>query len=233
MSATSRQQQTPDADGDPDATSARLQRPPFVSLSVLVFAAYSAIFVEALACAADNVAGVQPNEQLLQTLHHLCAIYAFEILLAALCGWCVMAGGWTLSEIAIHHGLYVLAVMLNLQIPGATVAWADALVVSLLTAANEAALVLVASGAPKWFASCRRLYGFSIVLLLLLAELRCYVRAVHDLLASSESLSALLFGRSPEVLATNMPLLAICYHADLLRIYCKRWIRQLRHSHTS
>ena len=229
---------SPDADGDPDADVTQLlKRPPHISLSILIFAVYAFIFFEALGTAADRLSGAaQPSDMLIRSLHHLCGIYTIELLLAACCRWCVMAGGWTLSEIGTHHGLYVVAVLLNLQMPAATATWADALIVSLLTAANEAGLVLVASGAPKWFASCRRLYGFSIVLLLLFAELRCYVRAMRLLLAGgSSSWATLLLHRRAEMVVTNLPLLAVCYHADLLRIYCKRWSRQLRvalHSHT-
>ena len=157
-----------DPDGDPNrSTDGLLPKPPFRVLSAALMAYYVGVFAEALTVVRERLSAdgelEQPTPLLCRSLNHLCAVYCVEMALAVYAGWCAMAGGWTRSEIWLHHGLYVVAVQLNLQL-GCFARWADAGTVSLLTAANEAALVYVGLGAPAWVSSGRRLFGFSIIL---------------------------------------------------------------------
>ena len=174
-------------------------------LSVLLVVAYSAVFSAGVrvAFASGVHAGTPP---LRLALHALCTVYAVELLLS-LQNLCAMAGGWTFRELLFHHGLYIAGVQVLIINDDR---WAPALAVSLLTAANEAALIAEALGAPPAIAALRRLYGFSIVSVLAATEVRCYVAVATA---------------APRLVATHAPLLAIGFHLDLLRMYVRRWAR--------
>ena len=98
---------------------------------------------------------------------------------------------------------------------------------SLLTAANEALLIVEALEAPAWVGKARRLYGFSIILTLFLVEFGCYSAALLRAVAAVQQPSFRLSQTFVcGVLGDAIVLGAVYYHGDLLRMYVRRWIRK-------
>jgi len=185
---------------------------PWAWLSWLILVAYTIIFFEGL-----WVSQLAPSERgpaLKRKLPHLCFVYALESALALGPGWCAM-DGWTCGQVMQHHLPYIVAVTIaiSLDLLGD---WSIMATITLLTAANEGVLILIAMGAPEWIAKLRRLYGFSIVALLLAAELGGF--ASHMAEYWHRGREALL-----PALATQLMLGAIAYHGKLLRLYVRRW----------
>ena len=83
-----------------------------------------------------------------------------------------MAGGWTCSELCMHHAPYMLAVSWCCTYGAHAERWAPALAISLLTSANEG--MLVAERVSPTLARARRVYGFCVICALAVAEVRCY-----------------------------------------------------------
>ena len=196
---------------------------PATLVSSLVMAAYCVVFVEAvwLCCHwTTDPAGWEGGRQpgLRPAAIRLCCIYMFEVAMALGAGRCAMAG-WTRFDILVHHVPYATAVLFCIFLPGDHVPrWAPAMLASLLTAANEALLVFIAMRDSALVGKLRRLYGFSIVLLLVLCEFRCYVMAMHE----HVSLGSAAHG-CPAICCDQLALGAVAYHTDLLSQYIRRW----------
>ena len=211
-------------------------------LSLCVLSAYFFVFAEAIVVISGPVSTLTmtltltldqaERDFLIRVVHHLSAVYLLELALAAFAGVCTMAGGWTRLELLLHHGPYIVAVMMVIHAPGQydpnrVEHWWPAMATSLLTAANEALLIVEALEAPAWVGKARRLYGFSIILSLFLVEFGCYtasvLRAVAVVQHASFHLSQkFVYG----VLGDAIVLGAIYYHGDLLRMYVRRWMRK-------
>lgn len=122
---------------------------PWAWLSWLILVAYTIIFFEGL-----WVSQLVPSERgpaLKRKLPHLCFVYALESALALGPGWCAM-DGWTCGQVMQHHLPYIAAVTIaiSLDLLGD---WSTMATITLLTAANEGVLILIAMGAPEWIAS--------------------------------------------------------------------------------
>ncbi|KAL1518472.1 hypothetical protein AB1Y20_002763 [Prymnesium parvum] len=201
-------------------------------LSKCVLFAYLFVYGETLAIIGHVVSARRHHDALVvQAVHHLSMIYLLEVALAAVYGMCTMTGNWTRSELILHHAPYVLAVMMVIHVPGEydkdrITHWSAAMVASLLTAANEALLIVEALGAPPWVGRARRVYGFSVILSLFSAEISCYISALsrayvvwaHPSFRLSQSY---VLGVAGDHVVTG----AIYYHSKLLMMYIRRWCR--------
>eukprot|EP00928_Gymnodinium_smaydae_P082181 TRINITY_DN6557_c0_g1_i1.p1 TRINITY_DN6557_c0_g1~~TRINITY_DN6557_c0_g1_i1.p1 ORF type:complete len:259 (+),score=61.37 TRINITY_DN6557_c0_g1_i1:202-978(+) len=148
---------------------------------------------------------------------HLCGIYIVEILLAVIPGWCAMSPGWTCFELLVHHGPYVAALCVAL-FGGHARRWTAPMAMVLLTPANEGMFIAVALGAPNWLCKVRRLFGFTGVTLLFLTETLVLAR---NQIANWQLGSAAL----SRALADQIVWGGIYYHALLLRLYIRRWMK--------
>ena len=128
------------------------------------------------------------------------------------------AGRWTVGELLFHHMPFAVTVFLAFWLleDDQLSYWIRPLAISLLTALNEASLIGVSLGAPKWVVKARRLYGFGIVLFLAFAELVGIVQATW---------AAVLQGKAspPLLLITALVTCAFGYHIDLLARYISSW----------
>merc|ERR1719203_1537529 len=80
-------------------------------------------------------------------------------------------------ELVQHHVPYSMATGIAFFFHHAE-RWSAPMYIVLLTALNEALFVAGSLGWPAWLAKVRRLFGFSIILLLLCCESTTYLRAM-------------------------------------------------------
>ena len=203
----------------------RVLAPASIPVSVALWFAYSMCFFEAMAIVPDVLrfgAVGELQAPLIAAVHHLSFVYTLELLLAA-CGICAMAGGWVCSELVLHHLPYAVAVTWCCACAAHAERWAPALAISLLTSANEG--MLIAERMSPTLAQARRVYGFCVISALALAEMRCYCAAmVASFTAPADYfLSALWWA---DTAGGSLALGAIWYHAQLLRMYVRRWAKK-------
>lgn len=194
-----------------------LQRPPHVWISWLVMAAYAAIFVQSVALfLGDAVNGVW-TRQVFRVVHQMWGIYAFETLLAVGPGWCSMSG-WTALDVIIHHVPYIAATALAEGMKY-TSPWIDAFAISTLTALNEGLLVAISFGVPHWVAKTRRLYGFTIIILLAFYELKSwFLKMLYHWHAGMHNINFLYF-----LVIDQIVLAGFAYHVSLIKLYIHGW----------
>eukprot|EP00927_Polykrikos_kofoidii_P020008 TRINITY_DN19414_c0_g1_i1.p1 TRINITY_DN19414_c0_g1~~TRINITY_DN19414_c0_g1_i1.p1 ORF type:complete len:237 (-),score=45.65 TRINITY_DN19414_c0_g1_i1:137-802(-) len=192
---------------EPSARSEFLPPPPWRGVSWVVMFAYLWTFVEALDVSSRSL----DFSRLATTTYHLCGIYAAEVILAIGPGCCAMKG-WTRGDVLVHHAPYLVVVTAGFA-TGTWKDWTLALRISLLTSANEGLLVAIALGAPAWIAKMRRIYGFTIVACLLIAEILNYVVFLSQATDTTE------------ILLSQCILPAAWYHGNLMQAYIERWKR--------
>jgi len=196
-----------------------LPRPPYPVISWCVLIAYTVIFAEALWMLTFLHEDVRRANHAQSVTCQMCVIYAVESVFALGPGWCAMEG-WTCKNVLVHHGPYILAVCLGVLL-GLYDRWWLVAWITCFTACNEGLLIVIALGAPEWVAKLRRIYGFTVILLLLLAECHSYLRAMSDYYAAG------IFGDAfVAAVATQMVLGAMYYHYLLLGMYIRRWKKQ-------
>jgi len=149
---------------------------------------------------------------------HLCGIYGFEILLAVSRGWCAMSPGWTVSELIAHHLPYCMAVAFAF-LCGHAERWSSPMAMVLLTPLNEGLFIATGLGAPAGLQKIRRLFGFFAILSLFTCELWNMVTKTYQHYQIGQEALTLF-------LSDQIVWFGIYYHADLLRMYIKRWGRK-------
>lgn len=204
-----------------------LPPPPHVAITWIVFGLYVAVAIEGgVLCwkypwhsafsVEDFFPGASTFEAVKAAQMHICGIYLIESLLAIGPGWCAMSPGWTLFELLVHHVPYVSAVAVAFC--GPVERWTAPMAVVMLTPANEGMFIAQCLGAPAGLAKFRRLFGFSVVSLLFIVETWTIFRnlGIHWKIGGPAAIDAVL-----DQIAWG----GIYYHALLLRLYIKRWMR--------
>jgi hypothetical protein len=196
----------------------QLLKPPCAACSWTIFFAYLGVFAQAVWTIAFITDEARRTEHLKRVTSQMSLIYATESFAALKLGWCAM-DGWTCMDVLIHHVPSIVAIFLGvaLNLPGQwwLVAW-----IGCLTSLNEGLFIVISLGAQGWVAKGRRLYGFTIVTMLMLAESYSYIIQMMKYFQAGILGESFYFA-----LATQPALGAIYYHADLSRLYIRRWKR--------
>ncbi|CAE7373165.1 unnamed protein product [Symbiodinium natans] len=190
-----------------------LQPPSHAWISWCILFAYLAVFFEGVALLVNDHYGPEILPRVSAAQFHLCSIYVLEVAIALGPGWCAMSPGWTSGELIAHHVPYTFTVMLCFAL-NQQHKWTLPLVVVLLTPLNEGLFIANSLGAPGWVAKVRRLYGFSVIVLLIGSEIRTWMKVMQQHWADSALLMLLL---------DQLVLPAIYYHFKLLCMYVRRW----------
>lgn len=195
-----------------------LPPPPWKWLSWLVFLLYIGVFTEAVRLFLRQRFSILDDDEdvsrVFRGLGVLSSIYLLEVIAAVGPGWCCMSPGWSQHDVLQHH-LPFLACVSALFALGLPVLWVSAMRVVLFTALNEGLFIAASLGAPEWIGKVRRIFAFTVITILLIAETTCIFKNVAFHWARPGELHLVAF--------QNLGWLAAAYHGELLRVYIRRW----------
>jgi len=193
-----------------------LEPPSHSWISWCILLAYLAVFAEgvALFCRSDYSDDFFTRMGYAQ--FHLCTIYVLEVAMALGPGWCAMSPGWTCGELMAHHVPYTIAIILCFGL-GQQIKWALVLQVVLLTPLNEGLFIVNSLGAPGWVSKVRRVFGFGVIVALMIAEIIAWGRSLRIRLSIGTQHEMTL------VFVELIVLPAVYYHFNLICMYVKRW----------